>query len=70
MQLRGFARAMRRLMRRCDQMSRRYGADIYVLMRRNSRHYDYNSTKDPTFPTPVREIVSEPRTRRHACTDH
>ena len=53
-----FARATQRLMRRCDQISRRYDADVYILVRRKNRHYDYNSTDDPTFPTPLVEIVS------------
>ncbi|KAH7129675.1 hypothetical protein B0J13DRAFT_563205 [Dactylonectria estremocensis] len=44
-------------MRRCDQLSSRYGADFYVVVRQNHQHYDYNSSKDPSFPTPLIEIV-------------
>ncbi|KAH6883601.1 hypothetical protein B0T10DRAFT_463520 [Thelonectria olida] len=51
-----FARATQRLMKRCNQMSRRYETDVYVVLRRKNRHYDYNSTTDPSFPTPIAEI--------------
>lgn len=53
-----FARAMRRYMRRGDQMSRRYDTDVYILIRRNRCHYDYNSTKDPLFPPRLCDLVS------------
>jgi hypothetical protein len=47
-----------RLMKRCDEISRRYGgADIYLLVRRNYRHYQYNSTRDPTFPMDPEGLV-------------
>ena len=55
-----FARATRRLMRRCDQICHRYGADLYILVRRDYRHFEYNSTKDPAFPTTPPELVSAP----------
>ncbi|KAH8652842.1 hypothetical protein BGZ61DRAFT_321730, partial [Ilyonectria robusta] len=45
-----FSRATQRLMRRCNQLSDRYNADVYIVVRRNHRHYDYNSTNDPLFP--------------------
>ncbi|KAH7110807.1 hypothetical protein B0J13DRAFT_577548 [Dactylonectria estremocensis] len=49
-------RATQHLMRRCDQLSDRYNADVYIVVRRNHRHYDYNSTNDALFPTPLVEI--------------
>ncbi|KAH7118382.1 hypothetical protein EDB81DRAFT_667942, partial [Dactylonectria macrodidyma] len=52
-----FTRAVQRLMRRCDQLSNRYGADFYIVVRQNHQHYDYNSSNDPSFPTPLIEIV-------------
>ncbi|KAH7137613.1 hypothetical protein EDB81DRAFT_656308 [Dactylonectria macrodidyma] len=55
-----FSRATQRLMRRCDQLSDRYNADVYIVVRRNHRHYDYNSTNDPLFPTPLIDIVRKP----------
>ena len=51
-----FARATQRLMRRCDQLSRRYGADFYVVVRRQHRHYDYCSTEDCHFPTRINMV--------------
>ncbi|KAH7115721.1 hypothetical protein EDB81DRAFT_919670, partial [Dactylonectria macrodidyma] len=55
-----FSRATQRLMRRCNQLSDRYNADVYIVVRRNHRHYDYNSTNDPLFPTPLIDIVRKP----------
>jgi len=52
-----FARATRRLMRRCDQINRRYGADVYLLVRRKYRYYEYNSANDPRFPRQPAELV-------------
>ncbi|KAH6876710.1 hypothetical protein B0T10DRAFT_372279, partial [Thelonectria olida] len=42
-----FSRAMQRLMRRCNQVSRRYGADVYIQVRQNRRYSDFISTDDP-----------------------
>ena len=53
-----FARATFRFMRRCDQLSRRYDADVYLLVRRKQRHYDYKSTDDPSFPVLSPDLVS------------
>lgn len=52
-----FIRAVWRIMRRCDGIRERYGADVYILLRRNGRHYEYNSSVDTAFPTPFKEIV-------------
>ncbi|KAK8145788.1 hypothetical protein G3M48_004022 [Beauveria asiatica] len=48
-----FTKATYRVMRRRDQLRRRYGADFYVLVRRQRRHYDYSSTNDNCFPTRI-----------------
>ena len=48
-----FAKAAYRLIRRCDQLHRRYGADCYVLVHRKCGYYDYNSSNDATFPSLV-----------------
>jgi hypothetical protein len=45
-------------MKRCDQLSRRYDADVYLLVRRKQRHYDYKSTDDPSFPVSSPDLVS------------
>ena len=52
-----FRKAMTRLMRRCHRVSRAYDADIYILIRRRYRHYEYKSTDDPSFP-PREGLVS------------
>ncbi|KAG9249579.1 uncharacterized protein F5Z01DRAFT_474191 [Emericellopsis atlantica] len=53
-----FSRAMFRMMKRCDAISKRYpNADIYLLIRQNQRHYQYNSTTpNSNFPTPPAEL--------------
>ena len=53
-----FNRATKRLMKRCHQMSRRYDGDVYILVRRKFRHYEYNSANDPAFPPPSGDLVS------------
>jgi len=51
-------------MHRGNEMSRRYGADIYIVLRRKGHYYDYCSTQDTSFPTPPIEIIwiPEPET--------
>jgi hypothetical protein len=53
-----FVRTTSRFMKRCDQMSRRYNADVYLLVRRKQRHFDYKSTDDPSFPPSSGDLVS------------
>ena len=53
-----FTKATARLMKRCDQISRRYEADVYILVRRKHRHYEYNSADDSSFPPQPRDLVS------------
>ena len=49
-----FNKAASRLMRRCDQISRRYNARVYVQM---SRQHIYKSTNEASFPMPVDVLV-------------
>ncbi|KAB5526452.1 hypothetical protein GE09DRAFT_1151510 [Coniochaeta sp. 2T2.1] len=51
-----FLRAAKRIMRRGDEMHRRYGAEVYIVMRRKGRYYDYCSTQDHSFPPSCAEI--------------
>lgn len=44
-----FLRATKNIMHRGDEMSRRYGVDICVVLRRKGRYYDYCSTQDTSF---------------------
>lgn len=53
-----FRTAMSRLIKRCHQASRRYDADVYILIRRRCRHYEYKSTEDPSFPPTNQYLVS------------
>jgi len=53
-----FQRAVKNVMRRCDEINRRYQADVYTLFYRNHRLYEYTSTDQPSWPKPTEEIVS------------
>lgn len=53
-----FSRAIFRLLKRCDQIGRRYDADVYLLVRRKQNRYDYRSTDDPSFPLSSLDLVS------------
>ena len=44
-------------MRRCDQISRRYNAHVYIQMSRQHKYYDYKSTDENSFPKPVDVLV-------------
>lgn len=52
------ARAVFRMLRRCDQLNRRYSADVYVLVRWKNRHYEYCSADDAAFPISPRDPVN------------
>lgn len=52
-----FARAARRLMKRCHQMSHRYDAEVYLLLRRKYRYHEYNSATDSGFPCSPSQVV-------------
>lgn len=53
-----FVRATFRFMKRCDQLSRRYDADVYLLVRRKQKYYDYKSTDNLLFPVSSPDLVS------------
>jgi hypothetical protein len=44
-------------MRRCDQISHRYNARVYVQISRRHKFYDYKSTNEDSFPMPVDVLV-------------
>ena len=52
-----FTRAVFRGMQRFDKISRHYEADVYIIVRRKHRHYDFNSSNDPSFPPSAAELV-------------
>lgn len=52
------SRAIQRLMRRCDEMARRYHADVYIQIRQGCRHYEYDSAADSSFPLQREKLVS------------
>ena len=52
-----FSKAASRLMRRCDQISRRYNARVYVQMSQQQQYYNYKSTNEESFPMPVDVLV-------------
>lgn len=52
-----FLRATKNIMHRGDEMSRRYGADIYIVLRLTGHYYDYYSTQDTFFLTLPMELV-------------
>ncbi|KAI3548011.1 hypothetical protein CABS02_08479 [Colletotrichum abscissum] len=41
---------------RCEQIRRRYGADVYVQVRFKSRHYEYTSSSEHHFPKSRAEL--------------
>ncbi|KAK2730228.1 hypothetical protein CKAH01_19115 [Colletotrichum kahawae] len=43
---------------RCEQIRRRYGADVYIQVRYKNRHYEYLSLNDNSFPKSRAELVS------------
>ncbi|KAK7211909.1 hypothetical protein V2G26_019087 [Clonostachys chloroleuca] len=64
-------RTIERLIRRCDKISLRGNFDIYLLVRRNNRYYEYNSASDSSFPASIDEIGrSFPRPVRKTPADY
>lgn len=59
-----FSKAMTRLIRRCDQISRRYEARVYIQISRRHQYYDYKSTNDEAFPVPADALVRSLAARR------
>ncbi|KAK2729317.1 hypothetical protein CKAH01_10266 [Colletotrichum kahawae] len=41
---------------RCEQIRRRYGADVYIQVRYKNRHYEYSSSNDNSFPKSRAEL--------------
>jgi hypothetical protein len=56
-----FKKAYINIMGRCDDISNVYNAEIYLLIRRRclcyERHYEYRSTFDQAWPTPLAEVA-------------
>ncbi|KAK0367441.1 hypothetical protein CTAM01_17153 [Colletotrichum tamarilloi] len=50
-------KAVKNIMWRCEQIRRRYGADVYVQVRFKSRHYEYTSSSEHHFPKSRAELV-------------
>ncbi|KAM7184567.1 hypothetical protein V8F33_012903 [Rhypophila sp. PSN 637] len=57
-----FARARNNTFQRCDKISRQYGADIYILVRRRQYHDEYSSLDAPSWPPSKLELVRPERT--------
>jgi hypothetical protein len=53
------AKAIKGLMRRGDKISSRFNADVYIVVRRNNRHWDYNSSSSSLFPPTLVGIVCD-----------
>ncbi|WQF76290.1 hypothetical protein CDEST_01304 [Colletotrichum destructivum] len=53
-----FDKAAKNLLSRCDQIRQRYGADVYIQVRRMHKHYEYTSLNEPSWPKTKTEMVS------------
>ncbi|KAI3532117.1 hypothetical protein CABS03_13307 [Colletotrichum abscissum] len=42
---------------RCDEISRRYQSDVYIVLKRRCKHYEYSSTDDPAWPISRADMV-------------
>ncbi|KZL67545.1 hypothetical protein CT0861_00366 [Colletotrichum tofieldiae] len=51
-----FDKATKNLMSRCDQIRQRYGADVYIQVRRKHKHYQYTSSNEPSWPKTKAEM--------------
>ncbi|KAK1674262.1 hypothetical protein BDP55DRAFT_613014 [Colletotrichum godetiae] len=51
-------KTVKNIMWRCEQIRRRYGADVYVQVRFKSRSYEYTSFNEHNFPKSRAELVS------------
>ncbi|KAK1475967.1 hypothetical protein CABS01_15536 [Colletotrichum abscissum] len=49
-------KAVKNIMWRCEQIRRRYGADVYVQVRFKSKHYEYTSSSEHHFPKSRAEL--------------
>ncbi|KAK1659870.1 hypothetical protein BDP55DRAFT_678132, partial [Colletotrichum godetiae] len=52
-----FEKARENMMWRCDEISRRYQSDVYIVLRRRHKHYEYSSTNDPAWPISRADMV-------------
>ncbi|KAK2052804.1 hypothetical protein LY76DRAFT_488757, partial [Colletotrichum caudatum] len=43
---------------RCDETSRRYPADVYILLRQRHKHYEYSSIDASSWPLSKTYIMS------------
>ncbi|KAK2005765.1 hypothetical protein LZ32DRAFT_671205 [Colletotrichum eremochloae] len=48
-------------MRRCNDISRRYQTDVYIMLRRKHKHYEYSSTDDRSWPISRAAMVGNSR---------
>ncbi|KAK1976179.1 hypothetical protein LZ30DRAFT_603985 [Colletotrichum cereale] len=53
-----FDKATKNLLSRCDHIRQRYGADVYIQVRRMHKHYEYTSSNEPSWPKTKTEMVS------------
>ncbi|KAK2055563.1 hypothetical protein LY76DRAFT_185292 [Colletotrichum caudatum] len=53
-----FEKARENIMWRCDEISRRYQADVYIVLRRKHKHYEYSSIDAPSWPLSKANMVS------------
>ncbi|KAE9566462.1 hypothetical protein CGMCC3_g17383 [Colletotrichum fructicola] len=44
------------MMWRCEQIRRRYVADVYIQVRYNNRYYEYTSSNQHSFPRSRAEL--------------
>ncbi|KAK1658509.1 hypothetical protein BDP55DRAFT_682309 [Colletotrichum godetiae] len=51
-----FAKAAKNLLSRCDQIRQRYGADVYIQVRRMHKYYEYTSSNEPSWPKTKAEM--------------
>ncbi|WQF77135.1 hypothetical protein CDEST_02149 [Colletotrichum destructivum] len=51
-------KAIKNIMWRCEQIRRRYGADLYIQVRYKHRYYEYTSSNEQNFPRSRDELVS------------
>ncbi|KAK1460482.1 hypothetical protein CTAM01_17129 [Colletotrichum tamarilloi] len=51
-------KAVKNIMWRCEQIRRRYGADVYVQVRFKSRFYEYTSSNEHNFPKSRAELAT------------
>ncbi|KAK2741015.1 hypothetical protein CKAH01_18552 [Colletotrichum kahawae] len=43
---------------RCEKIRQCYGADVYIQVHRNYKHYKYSTSDEPSWPKSKPELVS------------